>query len=51
MNCWERLKNTGKKYLIVDDYDVEIFDDGKILIDTDDKLPADTILKNVILLT
>ena len=51
MNCWERLKNTGKKYLIVDDYDVEIFDDGKILTDIDDKLLADTILKNVILLT
>ena len=30
--------------------DIEKFDDTKILIDTDDKLPDDITLKNVIIL-
>ena len=29
---------------------IEKFDDAKILIDTDDKLPNDTTLKNVVIL-
>ena len=52
-----------EKVLMVDDYmldkvlskiknitDIEKFDDTKILIDTDDKLPDDITLKNVIIL-
>ena len=52
-----------EKVLMVDDYmldkvlnkiknitDIEKFDDTKILIDTDDKLPDDITLKNVITL-
>ena len=42
---------------MVDDYildkvlvDIEKFDDNKILIDTDDKLPYDITLKNVVIL-
>ena len=53
MNWWERSKNMQKlKYLMINDYVLEKeldkiketivilkFDDAKIVIDTDDKLP------------
>ena len=52
-----------KKYLMVEDYmlyklldnikgmiDIGKFDDTKILIDMDDKLPDDITLKNVVIL-
>ena len=55
-------EHKGKKFLVVDDYmlgkvldkikktiDIEKFDDTKILIDMDDKLPGST-LKNAILM-
>ena len=58
------MKNTKeKKYLIVDDYtldkvldkikmiiSIEEFNDTKILVETDDKLPDDVTLKIVALL-
>ena len=56
-------EHEGKKYLMVDGYmlnktldkiekiiDIEKFDDFEILIDTDDKLPDDVILKNAVIL-
>ena len=61
MIYWEIQKNTmGKKYLLLNKvldkikesiriYD-EKYDDTKILIDTDDKLPDDITLKNVAIL-
>ena len=61
-NWW--LKNTkGKQYLIVHDsmldkvldniieiVGIEKFDDTKILLNTDDKLPDDITLKNAVIL-
>ena len=57
-------EHEGKKFLVVDDYmlgkvldkikktiDIEKFDDTKILIDMDDKLPNNITLKNVVILT
>ena len=59
MNLWERLK----KKLMFDDFMLakvsneikiivnnENFDDTKILIETDDKLPGDLTLKTVLIL-
>ena len=50
-------KQWRKNYLIVDDYildkvlvDIAKFDDTKILIDTDDKLPYNITLENVVIL-
>ena len=58
-----KVKKTEKKYLIVNDYmldkvldkikettDIVKFDDIKILIDTDDKLPDCITFKNVVIL-
>lgn len=59
MNLWERLK----KKLMFDDFmlakvsneikiivNIENFDDNKISIETDDKLPGDLTLKTVLIL-
>ena len=50
-------KQWRKNYLIVDDYildkvlvNIEKFDDTKIFIDTDDKLPYNITLENVVIL-
>ena len=58
-----KAKEHKKKYLVIDDYvinklldkikeiiDIEKFDNTKILIETDDKLPDDIIFKNVVIL-
>ena len=57
-------KHKWREYLMVDDYmldkvldqikeiiGIEKFDDTQILIDRDDKLPDDMILKNAVILT
>ena len=43
-------EDEGKKYLMVNDYVLDKFDDTKILIDIDDKLPDYITFKNVVIL-
>ena len=43
-------EHEGKKYLTVNDYVLDKFDDTKILIDIDDQLPDYITLKNVVIL-
>ena len=51
MNQWERFKNIKKMFLMTDNNMVEkVFDNTKMLIVIDNKLPDDVALKNVVIL-
>ena len=63
MDLLQRLKNMVEKHLIVDDnmldkvlhkikmvIYIKKYDDTNVLIETDDKLPDDITLKNVVIL-
>ena len=51
MNQWERFKNMKKMFLMTDNNMVEkVFDNTKMLIVIDNKLPDDVALKNVVIL-
>ena len=63
MDLLQRLKNTVEKHLVVDDnmldkvlhkikmvIYIEKCDDANVLVETDDKLPDDITLKNVVTL-
>lgn len=51
MNQWESFKNMKKMFLMTDNNMVEkVFDNTKMLIVIDNKLPDDVALKNVVIL-